>query len=121
MSSNARVVGDKSLELKRVAVRQETVVNVLCGLIVAGALGVALWVVFSGRIAEEGVDALFLVIVCLLTAAIFAPMPLQAMRRLPLRGLLHRNKSVGGTKEEPGIAPASAQEGQEESSAAKGA
>lgn len=56
-----------------------------CGLIALCAVVVAGWAVFSGQIQEQGLDALFLILVCLLVAAVFALVPFLAYRKGLLR------------------------------------
>ena len=72
---------------------QQLIQTLLCGVIALGAAGVAVWALASGQVWEQGIDGLFLVIVCLLTALVFAPIPLEAARRSPLRSLLNRRKA----------------------------
>ena len=59
----------------------------VCLLISAAALGVAGMVVITGQIARQGVDALFLIVVCLLFAFVFSIPPLQVWRSGQLRQL----------------------------------
>ena len=61
--------------------RQQLIFSVLCLLILLGALGFAGWTLVSGQIHKQGIDALFLVTVCLLIALMFAPIPIGAIRR----------------------------------------
>ena len=50
---------------------QEIILNVFCAICGLAALGVAAAAVISGQIAAEGIDGLFLVMVCLLIALLF--------------------------------------------------
>lgn len=61
--------------------RQELVINGLCLLFGLGGLGVAVWAVVSGQVAEQGIDGLFLLVVCLLFAVAFLASPLAALRK----------------------------------------
>jgi len=72
--------------------RQDIVLNALCLLMVLVAIVVGGWLLVSGRAMREGVDGLFLLSMCLLMAAVFAPIPLQAIRRGDLRELLKARK-----------------------------
>lgn len=87
--------------------RQEILIHLLCLLIAAGALGVAGWTVLSGQIGEQGVDALFLLAVALMTALVFAAIPLEAARKGVLRDFLIRRKAA---KKEPSAVAAQVQE-----------
>ncbi len=83
--------------------RQQLILTVLCGVMALGAAGVAVWALASGQVWEQGIDGPFLVIVCLLTALVFAPIPFQAVRRTPLRSLLkgRRARSVQSVSPTP--------------------
>jgi hypothetical protein len=76
----------------------QLIMTVLCVLMVLGALGFAGWTAVTGQIYRQGIDALFLVTVCLLIAAMFAPIPVAALRRGELRQWLQSRKrsNVGG-------------------------
>lgn len=74
--------------------RQELLIHLLCLIVAAGALGVAVWVVLGGQIGEQGIDALFLVAVALMTAFAFAAIPATAARKGALRDLLPRRKTA---------------------------
>ena len=55
------------------------VLQIVCGLIVLGSTATIGWILFTGQIGEQGLDALFLLLVCLLFIAMFLPIPLRAM------------------------------------------
>jgi hypothetical protein len=46
---------------------------------VAGVAAV-IWALFTGQVAEQGLDALFLIVVALVGSALFASVPLRAWR-----------------------------------------
>jgi hypothetical protein len=50
-------------------------------LIVVAALGVIAWTILTGQVGEQGLDALFLIMVCLLVAAGFGLVPFFAWRK----------------------------------------
>jgi hypothetical protein len=60
---------------------QEILINAFCALCGLIALGVAAWALISGKIAEQGLDGLFLVLICLLIAFAFSIIPLHAVRK----------------------------------------
>lgn len=62
-------------------------------MIVLGALGVTAWALFTGVLTREGVDGLFLILVCLLIAFTFSLLPVQAIRRGLLRDILNYYRS----------------------------
>jgi hypothetical protein len=62
----------------------------LSAAIAVAALSAAAWAVFSGQLGAQGIDALFLLCVCLLTALVFGAIPLTLMRRGQLGNLLKR-------------------------------
>ncbi len=70
--------------------RQTALWNVLCLVIAVGALAAGAWTLATGQLVEQGIDGLFVLVVCVLTAVIFAVLPLQAIRRGELSGLLKR-------------------------------
>ena len=58
-----------------------TSILILCALIALGSLATAVWVAVSGQIATQGLDALFLIVVCLVFALMFGIAPAQAIRK----------------------------------------
>ena len=54
--------------------------NIFCAILALAGLAVAAWVVLTGQIQKQGLDALFLILVSLLIALLFSIMPLQALR-----------------------------------------
>jgi hypothetical protein len=60
---------------------QEILLSAFCGLCVLVALGVAGWAIVSGQIAEQGLDGIFLLLVCLLIGLAFSAIPLQTVRK----------------------------------------
>ena len=77
------------------------VLNVVSFLIALGALGVAVWVLVSGQIQSQGIDGLFLLLVCLLIAVAFSLSPMQQIRRGVWRELLNRRKVKTVASEAP--------------------
>jgi hypothetical protein len=65
------------------------IVQILCALLALGSLVAAGWTVLTGQIADQGLDAVFLVVVCLLSAVMFSIIPLRAIRQGKWRDLLH--------------------------------
>ena len=70
------------------------ILNLVCLFVALFALGVAVWALASGMLANEGVDALFLLAVCLVVAVLFGWTPVQWLRRSRLRELLKRKKNT---------------------------
>jgi len=68
------------------------IINALCLLIALGALGIALWAVISGQVMNQGLDGLFLVVICLFIAFAFILSPFRELRRGRWRELLKRSK-----------------------------
>jgi len=81
------------------SLRRRVASSAVCLLISAAALGVAARVVITGQIARQGVDALFLLVVCLLFAFAFSLPPLQVWRSGQLQQL------GADRKTEPGEGP----------------
>ncbi len=80
----------------------------LCLLVVLVSLGVAVWTVVGGQIGEQGVDALFLLAVCLVVAATFSFIPIQAIRQGLLKEWIvarRQRRSATAPPPEAGIAP----------------
>jgi len=59
---------------------EQLVLYVLCLVIAAGSLAVAVWTLVTGQIGNQGLDAVFLIVVCLVFAAFFGFIPLKAFR-----------------------------------------
>ena len=72
---------------------QEIILNLVCLFVSLFALGVAVWALVRGTLATEGVDALFLMAVCLVVAVLLGWIPAQWLRRSRLRELLKRKKN----------------------------
>jgi len=82
--------------------REDLILLAFCLLIALGSLMVAGWFVISGQVSEQGVDGLFLVVVCLSLAAGFSFVPVQAFRQ-GLWNELRSARKAGKTKQaEPG-------------------
>jgi TRAP-type C4-dicarboxylate transport system permease small subunit len=80
--------------------REGLIVNGICALIAAGALGLAGWIVVSGQILNTGIDALFIVLVCLLMALLFSLGPLSALRAALLQKKAQPKKGEKPAQEE---------------------
>jgi hypothetical protein len=87
--------------------RNKIIFNGLCLAITVGALGVAAWALFTGMIAQQGVDGLFLILVCLLIAFTFSLAPVQAIRQGLLGEVLasYRSRAAGESKRVAQAAP----------------
>ena len=73
--------------------RKRMIVNAACLLIALMSVAIAAWVLISGQIGRQGIDALFLVLVCLLFAFAFGLPPLQAWREGQFQDFLRRRKA----------------------------
>ena len=80
--------------------RNQIIFNGLCLAITVGALGIAAWALFTGIIAQQGVDGLFLILVCLLIAFTFSLSPVQAIRQGLLKEIMkqYRSRAAGEPK-----------------------
>lgn len=83
---------------------EEMILNLVCLFVSVFALGVAVWALFSGML--EGVDALFLMAVCLVMAALFGWTPAQRLRQSRLREPLRRKERTAAADD--GARPAAA-------------
>ncbi|HWQ56685.1 MAG TPA: hypothetical protein VN442_23565 [Bryobacteraceae bacterium] len=77
--------------------RQDVLINVVCLAVAAIALGVGVWVVFTGQITNNGVDGLFVLSVCLVTILVFGLIPAATIRS---RMLLRRTEKKPAEKME---------------------
>jgi hypothetical protein len=77
------------------------ILNVVSFLMALGALGVAVWVLVSGQIQSQGIDGLFLFLVCLLIAVAFSLSPIRQIRRGAWRELLNRREVKTAEPEAP--------------------
>lgn len=62
--------------------REDLLTTSVCLLLVVGALAVAAWALITGQVANEGLDGVFLLIVCATIALVFSVIPLRALRQL---------------------------------------
>ncbi len=74
----------------QLAMWQIVLINALCLLIALGALVVALWTLATGQIQRQGIDALFLILVCLVFAVAFSLAPVRAIREGLLAEIISR-------------------------------
>ena len=86
--------------------------NVVCLLVVLGSLAAAGYSLISGKASEQGIDGLFLVIVCLVFAALFSIIPMQSLRSGELMRVIKGNKPQAA-EEESKAAPADKSQGQQ--------
>ncbi|MBZ5526048.1 MAG: hypothetical protein LAP21_27830 [Acidobacteriia bacterium] len=91
---------------------QEIFANVVCVLVALGSVAAAGYSLVSGKAAEQGIDGLFLIIVCLVFAALFSILPAQSLRSGALAHLIKGNKPQPAAKEEPQAAAADKSQGQ---------
>ena len=89
---------------------QEIFANVVCLLVALGSIAAAGYSLVSGRASEQGIDGLFLVIVCLVFAALFSILPVQSLRSGALMRIIKGNQPEA--KEEAKAAPAAADKSQ---------
>ena len=75
---------------------QQLIIFVLCIVVVLGSLGAAGWAAI--QVLKQGIDALFLLIVCLTLAAAFAFVPFQAWRDGTLKKMLGKTPKDAGEK-----------------------
>jgi len=68
--------------------KESLILNAICLVFALGFLAVAGYSVVTGQMFRSGVDGLFLTLMCLLLALIFAINPLLSLRRGELRGLI---------------------------------
>ncbi len=64
---------------------QELVLNIFCAAVAMAGVAVAAWVVVSGQIGKQGLDAVFLAVVSLAIALMFGLIPLNALRQAKLK------------------------------------
>lgn len=71
---------------------EELILSAISLLVAIGALAVLGWALVTGQVREQGLDALFLIAVCLLIAFTFGAIPLRTLRKVGLKGLLKRSR-----------------------------
>lgn len=93
--------------------RERAVMSLVCLLVALGALGIAAATVISGAVETQGLDAIFVILICLLAALAFSMMPAQAIRSGALRELLKRKPQTAAPTERASVAavPEKPQEG----------
>ena len=87
--------------------RSQIIGSVFCLLIALGSLATVVWIVASGQ--AQDLDALFLILVCLLFALLFAIFPLQMFRAGLFRDVLHRKKTAPAAPDEAPISQTASQ------------
>ena len=83
-----------------IGMRQQLIVGALCVFFAIGALAIAVRTLVTGELERQGIDALFLILVCLLVTVVFALIPVQAVRQGLLRDLLSRRRGKAGSEDE---------------------
>ena len=58
----------------------DLLLNGFCAVCALAAFAIAVWSLASGAISDEGIDGIFLLLVCLLVGVTFSWIPLQAVR-----------------------------------------
>jgi len=79
--------------MEELGMREQLIINALCLLIAIGAIGVAVWAVLSEQVTTQGIDGLFLIVICLLIALAFSFSPMRELRRGQWRHWLKRKKA----------------------------
>jgi hypothetical protein len=77
---------------------QRVAITVICLLICAGGLAVSAWLIATGQIARQGIDALFLLAVALVMTFCFALIPVHEIRRGLLREVGERLRAGRASK-----------------------
>lgn len=79
----------------------EQMIEIIVSLVIAlGALALAAWSIISGRAMEQGMDGLFLIIICLLTAVVFGLIPSKAIRQGAFKDSFQSRSKNSGQPEE---------------------
>jgi hypothetical protein len=81
--------------------KESLILNAICLVLALGALAVAVYNVITGQVMSTGVDGLFLTLMCLMLALVFAINPLLALRSGPLRDLLKGRQKGAAEAEKP--------------------
>ncbi len=74
--------------------KEQLIESAASALLALVALGVAAWALLSGQVRAQGVDGLFLIVICLLLAAAFSFVPFLAIREGLLRNILAVRKGA---------------------------
>jgi hypothetical protein len=94
---------------RALAAREEMLLIAVCVLLALGCVATTVWMLLSGAAARQGLDALFVILFCLLVAGAFMIVPLAALARSPMfarvKSRLRRTKVA---KSESNVAAASA-------------
>ena len=96
---------------------EDLIVTAIYVLVAVGALGAAAAVIARGSFAETGLDGIFLVIVCLLFAAVFGLVGARSVRQTLLAG--QEGRKAGAAAKAPGTATEAAASGQPQSKSEK--
>jgi hypothetical protein len=94
---------------------QEIIVDAASLLIALVALAAAAWDIGTGQIGEQGIDGLFLLVVCFVFIVMFGGMGLHSLRHGPLGQMLKRKPPQPPAPEEVKGEPVGAQKSQDKS------
>lgn len=81
--------------------REQWIESAVCALLAVVSLAIAAWTLLTGQVSAQGVDGLFLILVCLLLAAAFSIPPLQAVREGLLEDFFRARKKEKTPQSEP--------------------
>lgn len=87
--------------------KSQIIGSVFCLLIALASLATVVWIVASGQ--AHDLDALFLILVCLLFGLLFAIFPFQMFRAGVFRGVLQRGKTTRAASGETPISQTASQ------------
>lgn len=79
---------------------EQLATSVLCLMLVIGAVAAAVWALVTGQVEEQGIDALFLILIALIVAGAFGSVLLSSLRRGALRDRLPRKRAAAAVPEE---------------------
>jgi HEAT repeat protein len=92
------------------AMRERVARCVLCLVITLGALTVAGWTLLSGALGDQGIDPLFLILVCLLMSVVFSWTSAADLREILLELRRRREAAAPGTAKQEVEAKSATQE-----------
>jgi hypothetical protein len=94
--------------------REPLALTVVCALAGVASIAVALYLLIGGDIAEQGLDAIFLLIVCVTFAASFGLIMAKSLRKEQLKEMLSPRQSKPSTVAPDPKTDASGKAGNEE-------
>jgi hypothetical protein len=92
-------IDEESAMFKTDAKLEELIMIAVSLVVTLASLAVIAWTLFTGQIGEQGLDALFMITICLLMVVVFGAIPFSAWRKGTFKNLLKRSQPASAKTE----------------------